>query len=198
MTTHCPPIVNAIIDQEKDYYLELGINDAGNYNAIRASRKFSVDINGSPRPSFHGTTDDFFKSNKQVFDITFIDANHDYDFVVRDLCNSSSVTNKLIVLHDMNPPNEAYTASGYCSDSYKLLALLKKETEIDIFTLDSDYGLSFVPITEKSKNIVLSTELIEKYRNLSYADFVSFRDQNIKLYTTEEMITKLKEFISAC
>lgn len=196
MTTHCPRIVNAIIDQKNDYYLELGINDASNYNDIRASRKCSVDINGSPQPTFHGTTDDFFKVNKEMFDITFIDANHDYDFVVRDLCNSSKVTKKLIIMHDMNPPNEVYTGSGHCSDSYKLLTLLKKETDIEIFTLDSDFGLSFVPITEKSKNIVLSDKLIEQYRTLSYADFVAYRDKNIKLYTTEEMIDKLKELIS--
>lgn len=192
MTTHCPTIVNRLINSQKDSYLELGIDNGLNFNAIFSLDKYSVDFRPQCAPNFAGTSDAFFAQNTKRFDYIFIDANHDYDFVVNDFINSLLIADKMIILHDMNPPTKMHSESGHCSDSYKLLTLLKKETECDIFTLAHDFGLSFVPIP--NRDFTITPELVEKYRSLSYEDFCEYRDDNIKLYDTEEMIQTLKNY----
>jgi hypothetical protein len=85
------------IDQIENYsYLELGVNDNINFYQIKCKDKFSVDMNG--QAMFTGTTDKFFEefSKNKKFDIIFIDANHNYDYVLRDFNNSIDHASKWI------------------------------------------------------------------------------------------------------
>jgi hypothetical protein len=173
-------IINEIEGIEDYSYLELGIYNNKNFNVIKCKNKYSVDTNG--RAMFTGTTDDYFAQlNKNTkFDIVFIDANHDYDYVLRDFNNSVKICNQWIILHDMVPPDKEHTNTKFCSDSYKVLHYIKNNTDLEVFTLDNNYGLTFV----RMPGVELNPDSYSA--NLSYEDFVSYIS-GVKLYSNDEM-----------
>ena len=66
-------IINTMPGIENCSYLELGIRDNINFEAIKCKTQMSVDING--RAQFTGTTDEYFaQADIPNFDIIFIDA----------------------------------------------------------------------------------------------------------------------------
>lgn len=166
-------------------YLELGINDNQNFNAINATNKFSVDING--RAIYNMTTDYFFNQLKDTvkYDVIFIDANHDYDYVLKDFNNSINHATKWILIHDMIPPSEWHTDSGQCSDSYKLLYYFLTETNFQIYPMNENFGLTLVKMPAHAVNPP------EHYKLLSYEKFMMLI-QRVKLYSANEMAVILK------
>lgn len=182
-------IINLIKDIENKTYLELGIADNVNYQGIAAKVKHSVDLNG--RATFTGSTDDFFNNidPSLSFDIIFIDANHDYDFVLRDFNNSIKYCTQWVALHDMIPPTLFHTHTSQCSDSYKILYyIIKERKDIIWFSLKDPIfvGLTFVKMPAKP----LTPD--DKYRDIPYEQFME-EIKNHKLYTKEEMSLILGE-----
>jgi predicted O-methyltransferase YrrM len=166
--------------------LELGVYDNSNFNRISASRKVGVDINGLATINCY--TDEYFKNYLERFDIIFIDADHKLESVVQDFNNSIDVCDKIIFLHDMIPPNEAYCSDGYCSNSFNLLAHFLKN-HITIYTLDRDVGITAITKKDFQK---ISIDDIEQ---LSFTEFRNIMS-GVKLYTPIEMIDKLNEEIT--
>lgn len=177
-------ILNNLREIENHSYLELGIKNNKNFNAIKCTNKFSVDING--RALFKGTTDSFFKQldAEKKFDIIFIDANHDYDFVVRDFNNAQRHCKEWILIHDMVPPDSKHTNSNMCSDSFKFLYCLLRETALEIYPMNTNYGLTFIRMP--------AHEVIpdESYKTVSYETVMDFLSTK-KLYSDEEIINIL-------
>lgn len=173
-------ILNTLNDIESYSYLELGVHDCKNFDNIRAKRKFSVDIKSSA--NFKGSTDEYFEqlSPFYKFDIIFIDANHRIDYVTRDYNNAIKHCNKWILIHDMIPPDEAHTDDIFCSNSFILLFYILKETNIKVYPMNENYGLTLVKMP--AHPVYLSNE----YLNASYKDFMSFLSTQ-KLYNREEI-----------
>lgn len=113
-------------------YLELGIGKGGsflmNVMFLTANKYTAVDNisywndvqlqsinekidflkNENKNVEFHNkTTDDFFITNTDKFDVIFIDADHSYEGVKKDYENSLKVINKggYIIFHDINSAN---------------------------------------------------------------------------------------------
>jgi len=174
-------IINNLDGIEDKSYLELGIAKNRNFNAIKSNNKFSVDVNG--RAMFVGTTDSYFAQleDGKRFDIIFIDANHDYDFVVRDFNNAQKHCNEWILIHDMIPPDIKYTKSTRCSDSFRFLYCLLKETNLDIFPMNNNYGLTLIKMP--------AHEVIpdESYKTVSYETVMDYLSTK-KLYSDQEII----------
>lgn len=170
-------IINKIKNITTLSYLELGVDDNRNFDSIQSVSKMSVDINS--KAIFTGTTDQFFAQNKNSYDIIYIDANHDLDFVQRDYNNAISVCKKLLLIHDMYPPSEMYTESRYCSDSFKLLAHFS-DNGFDFMTLDSDFGLTFIFPKFKPAHEV---------KHISYQQFL---DKKIPVYTEDEIVKRIQ------
>jgi len=179
-------VINNMENIERCSYLELGVATNINFSAIRCLNKQSVDTNGNA--TFTGTTDEYFASLRDdtTFDIIYIDANHDLDYVSRDYNNSVHVSKKWILIHDMIPPNEEFTASNYCSDSYELLYYLMTQTENEVYPLDNDYGLTFIKCPAKAIDINCIN------RDLSFEDFQTFIASQ-KLYSNHEIINILNK-----
>ena len=177
-------IINNLKGIEECSYLELGVHNNKNFNAINAKEKQSVDMNG--RAIFTGTTDEYFAQLdlSVKFDIIFIDANHDYDFVLRDFNNSVDRATKWILLHDMIPPTLEYTSTEKCSDSFKILYFLLKETNFEIYPMNNNYGFTLirVPVTKISPN--------ESYKTVSYDEFMNYI-KDVKLYSDAEITEML-------
>lgn len=179
-------IINNLPDIENKKYLELGVFDGKNFEQIKSIDKFSVDMNGNAM--FTGTTDEYFKnlSSSEQFDIIFIDANHDWDFVVRDFNNSIEHCKEWILMHDMIPPSRKYTKSYKCSDSYKVLFHLLSKTKFDIYPMNENFGFTLIRMPANKINLDHSDI------NLDYDDFVDFIKKQ-KLYNSSEIISILGE-----
>ena len=95
---------------EKNTYLEIGIEYGYTFNNIQISNKIGVDPD--PKMNLNNivkmTSDDFFATNKQTFDIIFIDGMHQIEYVLRDFNNSINCLNDkgIIFLDDVLPVNE--------------------------------------------------------------------------------------------
>lgn len=175
-------IINNLPGIENLSYLELGTNDNSNFNAIRCIKKFSVDTNG--KAMFTGTTDNYFHQLKTdlQYDIIFIDANHNFEYVVRDFNNAVSHCRGWILIHDMVPPSEEWaTPPNYCSDSYRLLYFLLRETNFNVYPMDNNFGLTLIKMPAglaRPQNI---------YKDITYQQFVNFLSGQ-KLYSDQEII----------
>jgi hypothetical protein len=179
-------IINNIPNIKNLSYLELGVFDNVNFKLIKCKNKLSVDVNGVAM--FTGTTDEFFSQldTETKFDIIFIDANHDYEYVLRDFNNSVKHCSKWVLIHDMIPPNKKHTASQYCSDSFKILYFLLKETNFEIYPMNENFGLTLVK---------MPTEIIEpgdEYKNASYEEFKDYISKS-KLYSNQEITNMLRK-----
>ena len=174
-------IINNMTNIENYSYLELGIHKNKNFNQIKCRDKFSVDINGNGM--FTGTTDDFFKNleDSKKFDIIFIDGNHDYDFVLRDFNNAQRHCNKWILIHDMIPPNREQTQSKYCSDSFRFLYFLLRDTKFEVYPMNNNFGLTLIKmpahyVFPDESYITVDYDIVMKYLTTQ------------KLYSDEEII----------
>lgn len=177
-------IINNLPNIENKSYLELGVDDGKNFEQIRSTSKESVDINGIA--SFTGTTDQYFNQldSAKKFDIIFIDANHDYEFVVRDFNNSVNHCLEWILMHDMIPPGRKYTKSYKCSDSYKVLYHLMTKTNFEVYPMDENFGFTLIRMPAKQ------IALYEEEKNLTYNAFFKFINTR-KLYSSKEVINIL-------
>lgn len=145
-------ILNYIIKQSRfNSYLEIGINKpAANFEHIKCKFKIGVDPNPKARASFEGTSDEFFRTNTNKFDLIFIDGLHTAEQVKKDFQNSLEVLNYagVIVLHDTCPSNEMYakpvrgTLKKWNGDVYRMLPDIQ---DMDFATLNfDDNGLTVV------------------------------------------------------
>lgn len=90
-------------------YLEIGTErKSQNFNLINCDYKLSIDPDPKSDADFKGTSDEFFKQNKETFDLIFIDGLHLHEQVFKDILNSLDCLNPngAIVCHDMLPSNE--------------------------------------------------------------------------------------------
>jgi predicted O-methyltransferase YrrM len=141
-------------------YLELGISNGFSfYNVSKVVDKaVGVDMNDARKfkcgEFYKMTTDDFFEKNTDTFDVIFIDASHDIEFVKKDFENSLKILNTsgILIFDDTDPLYTYLTDSKRCGDAYIIKDYIRKvHPELDIVTLPIlCKGMSIV--TRKSKN----------------------------------------------
>jgi hypothetical protein len=149
-------ILNAIIRRfGYSSYLEIGIGDGANFDAIRCAQKQSVDPGSveALRPASQSmTSDQFFALNTETFDLIFIDGLHHADVVERDIRNSLARLNPggMIVCHDINPssevmqrvPREQAEWTGECWRAW--LRIRAERDDLTMFVIDTDYGVGVI------------------------------------------------------
>jgi hypothetical protein len=154
-------IIQSLIDKiNAKSYLEIGIDNAVNFQTIVCDKKVSVDPNTDTAAMYHLTSDQFFKHNTDKFDVIFIDGLHHADQVYRDIVNSLSILNEggYIVCHDMNPLQESHQTIPFVSgiwngDCWKAFVNLRRDrSDLEMITIDMDYGLGI--IRKGSQNII--------------------------------------------
>lgn len=136
-------------------YLEIGIYTGECIHNIRDIVKKCVAVDVSDNMSDKEkiefnlmSSDEFFDQNSDLFDIIFIDGDHNYEQVEKDFENSLKILNTfgIIILHDTDPIDYGMTHIKYCSDSYKIVNYIEKNhLELNIITLPiHETGLSLV------------------------------------------------------
>lgn len=175
-------------------YLEIGVRDAnkGNFNNIKIDYKIGVDPEPRTRQSniVELTSDDFFKVNKEKYDIIFIDGLHLEEQVDKDIINSLDALNEngIVLLHDCNPPTEFRQRDNYEVNGkfpswngtvWKSIAKVRMtRTDLKVQVVDTDWG---VGIIEKSEN----QELYPKTTDLNYKFLDTNRKELLNIIDTD-------------
>ena len=69
-------------------YLEIGVFTNKTFETVKTKNKTSVDPEPGSRPTFLGTSDEFFLQNNEKFDVIFIDGLHHYEQCQADAINA--------------------------------------------------------------------------------------------------------------
>ena len=99
-------LLNLIIKQRQcKTYLEIGVERGHNFSFIECEYKVGVDPDPVSKATIFKTSDEFFKDNKEMFDIIFLDGHHRKDFLIRDMQNAVDclTMNGIILVHDVYP-----------------------------------------------------------------------------------------------
>jgi hypothetical protein len=172
-------IINKIKNIHNKSYLELGLGNGRNFDGVLAVDKTSVDING--RGTFTGTTDEFFESlTHEEWDVIFIDANHEYHYVLRDYNNSVVRCREWIAIHDLIPPSEKYVSARFCGDGYKLLYCLLAQTNTNVFPMNNNFGFTMIRMPAQP---IAPPIACSKFTYMEFQKFI----KDIKLYSEEEI-----------
>lgn len=164
-----------IADHKYNNYLEIGCSNDDCFRAITAQNKIGVD-------PFHGgthrmTSDEFFRSNTQKFDIIFIDGLHQYAQVKKDMLNAvdALTDNGTILVHDCLPLNYyaqlPFPPGGdWNGDVWKAFVELRCMNNIDCAVSLIDHGVGVIKKRANSNPLKIETA---DFFTLKYKDFVN-------------------------
>ena len=173
-------------------YLEIGMGPGTNFSQIQCENKVCVDPTPTVPVTFTLTSDEFFKQNKDKFDVVFIDGLHWSEQVYKDIINSLDVLNEggYIICHDMNPHSELIqrypqpiVESEWTGDCWKAWVKLKTERkDLDMLVVDTDYGCGVIT---KGKQ-----KLIKVNEELTWELLDSKREKILNLTSIENFLKK--------
>ena len=169
-------------------YLEIGCDNDICFNSIPVIDKIGVDPDRGG--NIKDTSDNFFKNNKKIFDVIFIDGLHIYEQCRKDVINSLKVLNKngFIFLHDLTPRNWAeenvprLKNTLWTGNIWKVALELSKTKGVDFFVINADMGIGV--LKKKEENIIYYDDF-ENLKNLKFKDFLNL-NENIKYIDPKE------------
>lgn len=162
-------------------YLEIGVDDGINFMNVDCSEKIGVDpsfakLHTSARPyCVRMTSDEFFNSIPidQLFDIIFIDGDHTYEQVVKDIANSKKhlSVNGVIIMHDVYVFDEKQTVynsdSVYMGTTYQ--AFIQQVMMNEIKHMYNVYytGIDLTGVIDTQPvNVIKQDNILDKYINI--------------------------------
>lgn len=185
-------IINTLIHKYNyKSYLEIGCQGDVCFNKIICETKVGVD------PEKGGTlcltSDDYFNTYVQKFDIIFIDGLHEAKQVSKDILNSLDRLNEggVILCHDMNPqseiaqrvPREVKVWNGDCWKAFVYLRQMR--SDLDMLVIDTDHGVGV--IKKKFNNPLINTATIQEWTTqITYEEFDKNRKELLNLISVEE------------
>ena len=167
-------IIQKIINQNNfKNYLEIGCDQDENFSKIRVENKVGVDpLRGG---TIRSTSDEFFKSNNDKFDIIFLDGLHTYNQTIKDINNSLEHLNSngIIIIHDCLPKkiwNQIVPRmyGHWNGDVWKAIVESRTLSNIDTYTCVADHGLGVI---FKRKNRNLLNLKINNFEKLKFSEY---------------------------
>lgn len=181
-------IINSLIEKfGYESYLEIGVEDGLNFNAIKCKSKTGVDPDAKIKVDCEMTSDTFFDINSSSqFDCIFIDGLHHANQVCKDILNSIIILNKggTIIVHDCNPYNrEAQVVPRkqdvWNGDVWKAwVGLRKVMVDVEMFCVDTDHGTGIIR-KGKQEKLILKDEV-------TYNNLVGNRKEWLNLISVEQ------------
>jgi len=179
-------LINWIINIKKFHsYLEIGLGDCSNFKNIDCKTKVGIDIiEKKCDNTLKISSDDFFKNNKDKFDIVFIDGDHTCTQFEKDIYNSLNILNDngIIIAHDVNPWSKEvqtpqFKEGAWTGDIWKVWVSLRKEMNLNLFTINVESGIG---ILQKQKNrrplqIDLPNNIDWEFFNLHKIDLLNLK-----------------------
>lgn len=171
-------------------YLEIGCDKDQIFSKIHVKNKIGVDP--ARGGTLRMTSDNFFKNNKEMFDVIFVDGLHYYDQVKRDVENSLSVLkeNGIIVIHDMLPKNKLHAEvpipnpfrKPWLGDVWRLGFDLMARSDIIFHIVKIDSGCGILWKGKQSSNDL---------NPINSWDFYTANYNNLPLISFEDIVRKL-------
>ena len=188
-------IINKLISIKKyNSFLEIGCDKNSNFSNISISKKIGVDPNSGGTHKM--TSDEFFKTNIESFDLVFIDGLHETSQVDRDIDNSLKFLNKngLILLHDCLPKKIWHQVvpciyPKWNGDVWKSIVKSRTREDINTYTIIADHGIGLI-IKEKNKNILNLGQ--EKLKKLKFKDYFNNHNEFMNLISVEKFFEIVK------
>ena len=188
-------IIQEIINQ-KEYknYLEIGCDNDENFSKIQIENKIGVDpLKGG---TLRMTSDEFFKKNRQNFDIIFLDGLHTYEQTIKDIDNGLRFlnTNGVILVHDCLPKkiwNQIVPRlyGHWNGDVWKAIVHSRTYSNADTYTCVADHGIGVI-FNRKNKNRLIIDKT--NFKNLKFADYYNNHNQYMNIIRYEELEKVLK------
>ena len=188
-------IINKLISIKKyNSFLEIGCDKNSNFSNISISKKIGVDPNSGGTHKM--TSDEFFQTNIESFDLIFIDGLHETSQVDRDIDNSLKFLNKngLILLHDCLPKKIWHQVvpciyPKWNGDVWKSIVKSRTRKDINTYTIIADHGIGLI-IKEKNKNILNLGQ--EKLKKLKFKDYFNNHNEFMNLISVEKFFEIVK------
>lgn len=160
MIHHSDIIVDLVKVYRPKVYVELGLHIGETWYKVipHAEKSFGVDIVDRSIKGgkiYIQTTDEFFQHFDQEINMAFIDADHSFESVLKDLKNVSKLLHPqgVIILHDTDPESDHLFNKCYCGDAYRVVTLLQDSEEYNAITIPvAEAGLTI--ITKKNNTRV--------------------------------------------
>ncbi len=188
-------IIQEIINQ-KEYknYLEIGCDNDENFSKIQIENKIGVDpLKGG---TLRMTSDEFFKKNRQNFDIIFLDGLHTYEQTIKDIDNGLRFLNTsgVILVHDCLPKkiwNQIVPRlyGHWNGDVWKAIVHSRTYSNADTYTCVADHGIGVI-FNRKNKNRLIIDKT--NFKNLKFADYYNNHNQYMNIIRYEELEKVLK------
>lgn len=167
-------VINTLIAARKyNRYLEIGCQADIAFQAIAAAHKVGVDpFSGG---TIRTTSDAYFATTTELFDLIFIDGDHHHAQVLRDIKNAlfHLAPGGSIVMHDCLPPDARHEGLDLCGTAWRAFLQARERPQLESFTCDFDYGVGIVRPFPNSA--IVKTNL--NVETLSYSDFVKHRTE---------------------
>ena len=174
-------------------YLEIGCDDDASFSKIKIEKKIGVDpFSGG---TIRDTSDNFFKNNKDFFDIIFIDGLHIYDQVIKDINNSLKFLNKdgFILIHDCLPRTKAHQAipryrGSWNGDVWKAIVEMRTKKDVETYTCKIDYGIGVIQNKDNTDILNLETQ---DFSRLKFEEYFKNNSKFMRIINYEDMINML-------
>lgn len=166
-------------------YLEIGLQSGicRDHIMVPDNAKTTVDPDTKANnPTHLMTSDEFFKQNKETYDIIFIDGLHHAGQVYKDILNALDILNEggMIFCHDMLPEKEEQAAvprvskiwNGNCWKSW--FRLLGSREDLEMFIVERDWG---VGVIKKGKQEI-APELDVSFDDMTWEFYMEHKRKN--------------------
>ena len=166
-------IQNIINKKNYQNYLEIGCDKNENFSKIKIKNKIGVDpLRGG---TIRKTSDEFFNSNTEKFDIIFLDGLHTYEQTIKDINNSLKFikSSGVIIIHDCLPKkiwNQIVPRiyGHWNGDVWKAIVHSRTYPYADTYTCIADHGLGLI-FKRKNKNLLEIK--IKEFKKLKFLDY---------------------------
>jgi hypothetical protein len=179
---------------EHPSYLEIGCRRDECFAHINAQRKVGVD------PEWGGThrltSDEYFASHRERFDVVFIDGLHFSEQVRRDFTHAAGILNPggVIVLHDCLPDDEHHQdpqrarvllAAGdiglhgvgeWTGDVWRVVVELNARNDVDVAIWPGDHGCG-IALLRRAESIIMRCRGFADYQAAWKENITTVRDE---------------------
>jgi len=193
---HRKEIINTIIKLKNfNDYLEIGCDQNELFSQVAIKNKIGVDPNNGG--THRMTSDSFFLSNKNKFDLIFIDGLHTYGQTLNDIKNSLLVLREkgFILLHDCFPMSYFDQAvpraqRKWNGDVWKAITEMRTLENTDTYVGAFDNGIGLI-LKRKNGNILKQPS--KPFKNLKYKEYYDNYKEYLNLISKEEFFKIINE-----